>query len=61
MLGIISSLLLKIILQNTHVLHLFTRIIKTEIIKKVIKMPSWKTQVERPSGIIKMREEVQAL
>ncbi len=33
-----SSLLLKIILQNSQTLHLFTKIIKTEISLKVIKM-----------------------
>ena len=42
-----------IILQNTQTLQLFTKIIKTEINTKVIKMQSLKAWVERPTGLIK--------
>ncbi len=34
-------------------IQLCTKIIKTESIYKVIKMPSWKARVQRPSGLIK--------
>ncbi len=62
---------MKIILQNTQILQLFSKIIKTKIIHKsnsnkdylqrylkkklftkVIKMPSLKAWVERPSSLI---------
>ncbi len=39
----------------------YNRIIIHSVITKVIKMPSWKAWVQRPSGLIKMREEAQAL
>jgi hypothetical protein len=50
-----SSLSLNIQLQYTQTLQLFTKIIKTEqkVYTKVIKMPSSKVWVQRPSGLIK--------
>ncbi len=42
-----------IILQSTQTLQLFTKIIKTDINTKVIKMQSLKAWVERPTGLIK--------
>jgi hypothetical protein len=58
-----SSLILKIILQNTQALQLFRMMIKPEsIYKKFLKMPSWKTWVKRPSGLTKSkRGKAQAL
>jgi hypothetical protein len=48
-----------IILQNTQTLQLFTKIIKTDINTKVIKMQSLKGWVERPTGIIKKGRKFQ--
>jgi hypothetical protein len=48
-----SSLLPKILFQNTQTLQLFTEIIKTEIIYQSNKMSSLKAWVKRPSGLIK--------
>jgi hypothetical protein len=56
-----SSLLPKNILQNTQTLKLFTRILKQKVFTKVNKMPSSVAWVQKPSGLIKMREEAQAL
>jgi hypothetical protein len=51
-----SSLLQKVILQTTQTLQLFATILKQEVLTKVIKKPSWKAWVQRPSGIIKKKE-----
>jgi hypothetical protein len=57
-----SSLLLKNILLNTQPLKLFMMNIKTENIhKKLLKMPSWKTWVERPRGLLKEGMECKRL
>jgi len=41
-------------MQIAQTLQVFTEISKTEsIYKKVIKMPSWKPWLMRPSGLIK--------
>jgi len=56
-----SSLLTPIILLNTQMLQLFTKITKAENIYKVIKMPGWKPWVYSPSGLSEMSEEAQAL
>jgi hypothetical protein len=48
-----------IILQSTQPFQLFTKIIKTEINTKVIKMQSLKGWVERPTGIIKKGRKFQ--
>ncbi len=53
------SLLLKIILQNTPTLQLFMMTMKTELFTKVIKTPSCKACLQRPSGLIK-REGVKS-
>ncbi len=53
-----TRLVLKIILQNTQTLQLFTKITKSKVFTKV---PSWMAWVQRPSGVIKIREEAQAL
>jgi hypothetical protein len=42
-----------IILQSTQTFQLFTKIIKTDINTKVIKMQSLNGWVERPTGLIK--------
>jgi hypothetical protein len=49
--------------QNISILQACTKIIKTEsiYITKVIKMPSWKAWVQRPSSLLKMWETVQVL
>jgi hypothetical protein len=52
-----SNLLLTVILQNAQTLQLFTKIIYKKVFTKVIKMPSWMAWVQRPSGLIKMRED----
>ncbi len=51
-----SSSLLKIQKQNTQTLQIFTMQLKWKVYTKVIKMPSWKAQIQRPSGLIKWRE-----
>jgi hypothetical protein len=48
-----SSELLKIILQNTQTLQLFTKIIKQKAFRKVIDLPSRTAWVEKPAGLIK--------
>jgi hypothetical protein len=48
-----SSSLLKNILQNTQTLQLFTKIIETETLTKVFKMPSRKAWAQRSSCLIK--------
>ncbi len=51
--------MLKIILQT---LQLFIKINKTEsIFKSCLKMLSQKAWIERPSGLIKIRDEARAL
>ncbi len=52
---------MKIILLNTLMSQLFTKIIKQKVYTIVIKMPSWMAWVHRTSGLIKMREEAQVL
>jgi len=44
------SLLLKIILENTQTLQIFT--IYRKYSQKLLKMPSWKAWLMRPSGLI---------
>ncbi len=56
-----TSLVLKIQIQNTQTLQLFTRLIKQKVYTKVIKNAKQKAWVQRPSGLIKMGEEAQAL
>jgi hypothetical protein len=48
-----SGLYLNIQESNTQTLQVWIMIIKIESITKVIKMPSWKAWVQRPSGLIK--------
>jgi hypothetical protein len=47
--------------QNTETLQLFTKIIQTKSIFKVIKMPSWKAWFKSPADLVIIREEVQVL
>jgi len=47
-----SSLLLKIILQNSQTLQLFTINIKHKLFTKAITMPSLRAWLNRPSGLI---------
>ncbi len=47
------SVIQKIQIQNTQTSQLFMKIIKTESIYEVFKIPSWKAWVQRPSGLIK--------
>ncbi len=52
-----SSLILKILGQNTQTLQLFNKLLKQEVFTKVIIIPGWKALVLRPRDLIKMCEE----
>ncbi len=56
-----SSLLLKIQIENAQALQLFTNIIKTKSIYKSYYNAEQKARVQRPSGLIKIYVEAQAL